>query len=274
MFERATWMKCVKMVLSRNRISRLHGQTKIGNCLQHNAETLSAHGLEGTMPHSLGKKALHERKRDHPSAFGPSPRRIEQRENKTEQNLKFRVAIVDDDEVMRVFVKNTLERTGEFTCVGSFSNGSEALTAIPPLVPDLVLMDLCMPELDGIECARELKDVLPEIKVVILTEWEDARAIQESSLAGASAYLLKPVTAAQCLATVRFTVRKIQPTLLTQREMEVMRCLAQGLLYKEIAEKLGLSYSAVHKHQHRIFLKLGVTNRSEAIRAWLRIQCD
>jgi DNA-binding NarL/FixJ family response regulator len=187
-----------------------------------------------------------------------------------QKNASVRVTIVDDDEDMRVFLTDLLASTGEFVCVGSFANGADALSAIPRLQPDLVLMDLKMPQLNGIDCTRGLKEILPEVKVVVLTAMHDIDSLQGALHAGAAAFLLKPASPEQCLATIRFAIKKshAEETGLTQRETEVMRCLAQGLLYKEIADKLGISYSAVHKYQHKIFLKLHAANRSEAIRIW------
>jgi DNA-binding NarL/FixJ family response regulator len=181
-----------------------------------------------------------------------------------------RVVVVDDDSDMRLFLKDLLEGTGEFTCVGSFSTATEALLQIPMLHPQLVLMDIRMPHMTGIECTQRIKTLLPDVKIVMITGLHEGTFMQESLQAGADAYLLKPITADQCLATIKFAVKGEEETaaLLTTRERQVMQFLAQGLLYKEIAERLGISYSAVHKHQHKIFLKLQATNRSEAIRRW------
>lgn len=198
---------------------------------------------------------------------------------------KIRVAVVDDDEDMHLLIKDVLQGTRDFTCVGGFSNAAEALTSLPRLRPDLILMDIGMPGVSGIECTRRLKQALPRVKVVMITGLHDANSIENALQAGADAYLIKPITSDQCLAALKFATahrrrRKASQresaeiassafsAKLTTRDNEVMKLLARGFLYKEIAGKLGMSYSAVHKHQHHIFKKLRVGNRSEAIRKW------
>jgi len=140
---------------------------------------------------------------------------------------------------------------------------------LPDLGANLVLMDIRMPGVNGIECTARLKRVMPRVKTIMMTGMPDADSMQKSLDAGAEGYLTKPVAADQCLAMLRFAfkgpARDCSP--LSQRDNEVMSYLEEGLLYKEIADKMGISYSAVHKHQHRIFLKLRVSNRAEAIRS-------
>lgn len=181
-----------------------------------------------------------------------------------------RVAVVDDDEDVHLLIKDILQGTREFNCVGCFSNPADALAGLPALRPDLVLMDIRMPGGNGVECTERLKRAIPRIKTIMVTGVRDADSVAKASKAGADGYLIKPVTADQYLAALRFAfkdpARDCLP--LSGRDDEVMRCLADGLLYKEIASRLGISYSAVHKHQHRIFLKLRASNRAEAIRNW------
>ncbi len=202
------------------------------------------------------------------------------------------VAVVDDDESTRIYFKDIIQSVDDFRFAGQFSNATEALMGIPLLRPDLVLMDFCMPDLNGIECAKQLKRTMPDLKIIIMTGSYNSSSIEWSLRAGASAYLIKPITIDQCLATLRFIgegkveinqnqkkTRQIGPRarslrthlLLSPREKEVMAGLAEGLLYKEISEKLRISYSAVHKYQHKIFGKFQVSNRSEAIRIWMNI---
>jgi DNA-binding NarL/FixJ family response regulator len=201
-----------------------------------------------------------------------------------------RVVVVDDDEDARLYFRDILQSTGDFTFAKDFANATEALAGIPCLQPDLAVMDICMPGLNGIECTKRLKRAMPGLKIVILTGTHDEDLERRSLQAGADAYLTKPVTADQCLATLRFVaVQKMEtwqnlqetgPELLpdpqpetgpplSPRESEVMISLAKGLLYKEISSKLGISHSTVRKYQRNIFQKLRVRNRSEAIRAWL-----
>jgi DNA-binding NarL/FixJ family response regulator len=200
------------------------------------------------------------------------------------------VAVVDDDDSTRVYFKDIIQSVDDLRFAGQFSNATEALVGIPLLRPDLVLMDFCMPDLNGIECAKQLKCAMPHLKIIIMTGSHNLSSVEWSLRAGASAYLIKPITMDQCLATLRFVAvseieinpkpkksgRMVPPSNssrthlpLSPREKEVMAGLAEGLLYKEISEKLGISYSAVHKYQHKIFEKFQVSNRSEAIRLWL-----
>jgi DNA-binding NarL/FixJ family response regulator len=195
------------------------------------------------------------------------------------------VVVVDNDADARLYLQDILQMSGDFSCIGSFSNGADALKGIPQLLPDLVLMDIQMPKINGIECARRLRQSLSSAKIIMVTGLHGENSIKQALNAGASGYLIKPFTIAQCLATLKWAIvseakckskgKEFVPTassetcpLLTERENEVMRCLATGLLYKEIADKLEISYSAVHKFQHRIFLKLKAANRTEAIINW------
>jgi DNA-binding NarL/FixJ family response regulator len=184
--------------------------------------------------------------------------------------IRFRVAVVDDEADMHLLIRDILQCTRDFSCAGCFANATDALAGLPGLEPDLVLMDIRMPGVNGIECAARLKRTMPRVKTIMMTAVHDAGSIEKSSEAGADGYLTKPVTADQCLATLRFALkgRAVDCPPLSRQDNEVMRGLAAGLLYKEIADKMGISYSTVHKHQHRIFLKLRVSNRAEAIRNW------
>ena len=199
------------------------------------------------------------------------------------------VAIVDGDCEARCFLQKVLEQSGGYRCVGSFASGEDALREIPGVRPRIVLMDVRMPGISGIECMRRLKTKLQELIVVLVSELTDAETMSAALEAGGDGYLTKPFAVAQCLATVRFSLRRThsaspdqvdgngssrragdESARLTDREHEVMNCLAKGLLYKEIADELRLSFSTVHKLQHRIFLKLQVNNRTEAVTQWRR----
>ncbi len=205
-----------------------------------------------------------------------------------------RVVVVDDDADTRLYFKDVLDGAPGLTCVGCCSSGTQAIAEVPRLHPDVLLMDIRMPGLDGIECAKRLKRRGPGLKIIMMTGACAAFTV-ESQHAGADAYLTKPVTPEQCLATIRFLAagrpneKRLDPKTqlgsvriqtsekcnsLTPRDTEVMQLLARGLLYKEIADQLGMSYSAVHKHQHAIFQKLEVSNRSQAVRRWLEAGGD
>jgi DNA-binding NarL/FixJ family response regulator len=134
-------------------------------------------------------------------------------------------------------------------------------------------MDIGMPEVNGIECTRVLKQVNPGIRIVMVTGSHDSESVQKSLDVGADGYLTKPIVITQFLVTLGFAVgnRPDPHIVLTARENEIMRLLAEGLLYKEIAERLGVSFSSVHKHQHQIFMKLHTSNRTEAIEKWRKL---
>ena len=197
------------------------------------------------------------------------------------------VAIVDGDAETRFFLQRIMEQSGGYRCVGCYVSGEEALREIPGTRPRIVLMEIRLPGISGIECMRRLKGRLPGLIVVLVSALTDPETISAALAAGGDGYLTKPFAVAQCLATVRFSVRPYRSappdraevngpskrggeelTRLTNREQHVMSCLANGLLYKEIADQLRLSFSTVHKLQHRIFLKLHVNNRTEAVTKW------
>jgi DNA-binding NarL/FixJ family response regulator len=201
-----------------------------------------------------------------------------------------RVAVVDDDVNTCLCLKDILQSAENFIFAGSFTNAAGALTGIPRLSPDLTLMDIRLPDLNGIECAKRLKRTMPLLKIVIVTGTHDSNLVGTSLQAGAIAYLIKPFEADQLLATLRFAAvnqadakpnekgTKITPFSkiqintnlpLNPREREVLKNLAEGLLYKEISDKLGISYSAVHKCLNNVYKKLHVSNRTEAVRMWL-----
>lgn len=192
-----------------------------------------------------------------------------------------KVCIVDDDKWDLLMMGRTLEKSGEFACVGAYLCADQALDGVPKVVPQVVLMDVRMPGMSGIECARRLKSLLPGLLVIFVTGLFDAATMTAASQAGGDDYLLKPLVIAQCLVTIGFALKRRCATggkaqsgwtpplpQLTERETAVMDGLASGLLYKEIAEKLQTTRGVVHNIQHRIFSKWRVANRSEAIAAY------
>ena len=193
------------------------------------------------------------------------------------------ICTVDDDERDLLMMARTLGKSGAFACVGAYRCTDEALDCVPKLGPQVVLMDVRMPGMSGIECARRLKSLLPGLLVIFVTGLFDAATLTEASQAGGDDYLLKPLAIAQCLATIRFALarRRLngacaqtgstrQLPSLNSRETAVMENLAAGLLYKEIADKLQITEAVVHKLQHSIFCKWRVGNRSEAIGVFFR----
>jgi DNA-binding NarL/FixJ family response regulator len=203
------------------------------------------------------------------------------------------VSIVEDNDQLRGTLARVIGRADGFHCVSQYANAEAALEALPKECPNVVLMDINLPGMSGVECVRRLKPVVPQTQVVMLTAYEDTDNIFNSLAAGASGYLLKRTTSAELLAAIRdvhqggspmtaHIARKVvqsfqraaaspQPTEnLSQREQEVLDCLAQGFLYKEIADKLGISYETVHTYIRRIYEKLQVRTRTEAVAKFLR----
>ena len=192
------------------------------------------------------------------------------------------ISIVDDEECERIITSRVLAKTGCFRCVSLHGCGGDALNDIPHLRPDVVLMDIRMPEMSGIECAQRLKNLIPGLFVIFVTGLHDSATMTEALHAGGDGYLVKPLVPAQCLATIRFVTGPLRPTIatvtkgscrqlfrLSNRENDVMLGIADGLRNKEIAAKLGMSIFAVEKVSRRIYGKLGVSNRVEAAGLWL-----
>jgi DNA-binding NarL/FixJ family response regulator len=201
-----------------------------------------------------------------------------------------RVCVVEDDDVVREQLADHLNCAPGITCVGSQCSAEQAMKVIPALQPDVVLMDINLPKMSGIDCVRQLKQQLPDTKYIMLTVYEDSDAIFKSLLAGAVGYLLKGRVGsnAHVLAAVRDAVhggsplnsliarkivgyfhnRPVRPgaeQLISPREREVLELLSKGLLYKDIAGMLNVSIETVRKHCHNIYEKLHVSSRTEAV---------
>src|SRR5262249_34139093 len=198
------------------------------------------------------------------------------------------VSIVEDNEQLRGTLARVLNRADGVRCISQYGNAEAALEALPKERPEVVLMDINLPGMNGVECVRRLKQVTPATLVVMLTVYEDTENIFNALAAGAAGYLLKRTKSAELLEAIRevhrggspmttHIARKVtqsfqkagpsaQPTEnLSEREQEVLDCLSQGFLYKEIAEKLGISYETVHTYIRRIYEKLQVRTRTEAV---------
>lgn len=207
--------------------------------------------------------------------------------------MPINVSIVEDNDQLRGTLARVISRAEGFRCLSHYPNAEEALQALPTDRPDVVLMDINLPGMNGVECVRRLKQVAPTTQVVMLTVYEDTENIFNALAAGASGYLLKRTKSAELLEAIRdvqrggspmttHIARKVvqsfqqtspstQPTEnLSAREQEVLDCLSQGFLYKEIAEKLGISYETVHTYIRRIYEKLQVRTRTEAVAKFLR----
>jgi DNA-binding NarL/FixJ family response regulator len=210
------------------------------------------------------------------------------------------VAIVDDEPVVRAGLEGLLRRSPGYTCAGIYSDAESALTGLPARPPNVLLMDIQLPGLDGISAIRNLRGSLPNTEIIMLTALEDHDRIFASFAAGAAGYLLKhtapnkildairevhgggsPMSAPIARRLVKFfgddkpghTAAVPPPVVpnveanasLTPREHEVLNLMAEGLLYKEAADRLGLSVDTIRAHLRNIYKKLRVRNRTEAI---------
>ncbi len=197
------------------------------------------------------------------------------------------VAIVEDNAGLKNSLKLLLENSPEFRCVGSYSDAEEALRQLAKATPDVVLMDINLPNMSGIECTRQLRELLPTVRVIMITVYRDHDKIFNALRAGACGYLLKrssPETILQAIADVHQggapmsseVARKVveafqqppsqadQANDLSIREREVLDLLAQGLPDKEISAKLSISLPTVRYHLKHIYDKLHVRSRTEA----------
>lgn len=204
-----------------------------------------------------------------------------------------RVSIVEDDARIRESLIVLIDGVEGFRCVSAYENGEEALEDIPRKSPDVVMMDINLPGITGIECVRSLKAAHPAMQFIMLTVFEDTNAIFHSLQAGATGYLLKRTAPDQILAAIRDVqnggspmssqiARKVvqsftapapaaEPALnLSPREEEILRAVAQGSRDKEIAERLFISVDTVHTHLRRIYEKLQVRSRTEAVVKYIR----
>jgi len=203
------------------------------------------------------------------------------------------VSIVEDNDQLRNTLARVLNRSEGFRCVSHHPTAEAALKELPEVKPEVVLMDINLPGINGVECVRQLKQLLPQTHAIMLTVYEDTDNIFKALAAGAAGYLLKRTKTAELLEAIRevhrggspmttHIARKVTQSFikagpstqpaenLSQREQEVLDCLSQGLIYKEIAEKLGIGYETVHTYIRRIYEKLQVRTRTEAVAKFLR----
>src|SRR6267143_198941 len=211
-----------------------------------------------------------------------------------DQIMAITVSIVEDNDQLRGTLARVLSRAEGFQCLGQHATAEAALEALPRERPNVVMMDINLPGMSGVECVRQVKQLLPETQVMMLTAYEDTENIFNSLAAGASGYMLKRTKSAALIEAIREVARGGSPMTthiarkvvqsfqkpaaapppaesnLSAREQEVLDCLSQGFLYKEIAEKLGISYETVHTYIRRIYEKLQVRTRTEAVAKFLR----
>ena len=198
------------------------------------------------------------------------------------------VSIVEDDAMARRILTEWVRGAAGFKCVGEHKNAETALAALPEEGPCVVLMDINMPGMSGIECVRRLKPQMMETQFLMLTVYEDPDHIFKALSSGASGYLLKRTPRAELLTAIkevhaggspissniarkivqsfqRFGPSQKEPENLSPREREVLELLARGYLYKEIADSLTISMATVNTHTRHIYEKLHVRSRSQAV---------
>lgn len=204
------------------------------------------------------------------------------------QSRRKTVVVVEDDARLQQHLIKLLEIPEDITCLGAASSAEEAMERIPRYQPDVVLMDIKLPGISGIDCIRELKRVLPSLEVVMLTAYEEEDNIFRALKEGASGYLLKSSTPEDIYNAIRdvysggapfssHIARKVaqffrgereiedENAKLTTREKEVLRLLASGYIYKEVADQLDLTLETVRTYVKRICQKLHVRSKVEAI---------
>ena len=207
--------------------------------------------------------------------------------------MPIQVAIIEDDEEIRANLSHRIGASSSCRLLRSYPDAEAALTDLPQHKPDVVLMDINLPGMDGVECVRRLKPQMPKAQFIMLTVYEDTENIFNALAAGASGYLLKRTKSAELLQAIKevhrggspmttHIARKVTQSFqksgpspqatenLSQREQEVLDCLSQGLMYKEISDKIGVSYETVHTYIRRIYEKLQVRTRTEAVAKFLR----
>jgi DNA-binding NarL/FixJ family response regulator len=202
--------------------------------------------------------------------------------------MSISVSIVEDDAAVRNSLAKLITGAPGFCCVSQHSSAEDALEKIPHVSPEVVLMDINLPVLNGVECVRRLKPVLPGTQIIMLTVYQNTEHIFNALAAGATGYMLKQTPSAELLAAIRevhdggspmsgHIARKIvqsfqkpvstgpEMAALSPRESEVLELLAKGFLYKEIADQMKVSYATVHTHIRHVYEKLHVRSRTEAV---------
>jgi DNA-binding NarL/FixJ family response regulator len=208
--------------------------------------------------------------------------------------MPIKVAIVEDDERVCESLAVLIDGTAEMRCTGTYPTAEKALQEIPLHPPDVVLMDINLPRMSGIECVQKLKTAVPRVQILMLTMFEDSEQIFKSLTAGASGYLLKRTPPSKLLESINEVYRGASPmsgkiarivvqyfqTLkstpdpdcekLSAREDEILGLLSKGYRYKEIGSLLGISFDTVRSHMRNIYDKLHVHSRTEAVVKYLK----
>lgn len=204
------------------------------------------------------------------------------------------VSIVDDEKRLCQSIATFLNGSPGFRCVSIYGSAEAALQHLPTAPPDVVLMDINMAGMNGIECVRRLKILIPQVQIVMLTVYDDTDQIFKALAAGATGYLLKRHEPDELLQAIRDVqaggspmsnsiARKVvasfqkadqageKHNLLTEREQAVLNYLTQGLAYKQIGDRLGISINTIRTHLRHIYEKLHVQSRTEAVAKYLRL---
>lgn len=204
-----------------------------------------------------------------------------------------KIAIVEDNATLRQYLSDYIASTAGYRCVCACGSAEEALIKIPPLKPDVVLMDIHLPGESGIACTARLREKLPNVQVIMLTVYKDTKMIFQALKAGACGYVLKRSDEAEILKAIaevraggapmtaeiaRMVVRSFierpgaedETAELSPRESEILALLTKGLTNKEIGAQLEISFSTVRTHLMHIFEKLHVRCRAEAVAKYMR----
>jgi two-component system, NarL family, response regulator LiaR len=204
--------------------------------------------------------------------------------------MSIRVVIADDHNVVRKGIRDLLSDEDDIAVIGEARNGHEAVDLATALLPDVVVMDIAMPELSGVEATRQIRAAAPDVHVLVLTAYDDDPYIYSLLDAGATGYILKTAESREIVRAVRATAAgqsvldpAVAPRLiarltkpaatsdtLTDRELDVLRHAARGLTNKQIAAELAISDRTVQNHLANIYAKLGVASRTEAVTAGLQ----
>jgi DNA-binding NarL/FixJ family response regulator len=216
--------------------------------------------------------------------------------------MSITISIVEDNDKLRGTLAKVIGRAEGFRFVSDYATAEDALAGLPKVKPEVVLMDINLPGMNGVECVRKLKALLPQTQVMMLTVYEDTENIFNALAAGANGYMLKRTPTKELIEAIRevhrggspmtthiarLVVQSFQKPVaapaqsaggagggdlaeLSEREQQVLDLLAQGLIYKEIADKLNIGYETVHTYIRRIYEKLQVRTRTEAVAKFLQ----
>src|SRR5258706_7669661 len=200
-------------------------------------------------------------------------------------SARARVLVVDDHALLRTGVANIINQEADLRVVAEAGNGAEALAAYDRYHPDVTLLDLRMPVMDGVEAVRRIRERDPRARVIVLTTYDTDNVISRALKAGAKAYVLKDISADQLIGCIRDVLagktylapsaaaklaEGVTHVQLTPREMAALRLMADGKANKEIATALSINERTVKTHLGHLFEKLGVTSRTEAIKVATR----